>query len=87
MVLASHADTEFHNESKGRSQAGSHIITTSPGSQLRWNGPVLIIAQIIKFFITSVAEAHLGALLSLLRELSHFNILYLKWVCHNHPPW
>ena len=62
MILAAHSDAGFHNESKGRSRAGAHIFLSENDPIPRWNGPILTVAQIIKFVLTSDAEAELGAL-------------------------
>ena len=69
MVLASHSDAGFNNESKGRSRAGAHIFLSEDDLEPRWNGPILTIAQIIKFVMTSAAEAELGALFVTAKEL------------------
>ena len=62
MILAAHSDAGFHNESKGHSQAGAHIFLSEDDPIPRWNGPILSIDQVIKFFMTSVTEAELAAL-------------------------
>ena len=62
MVLCSHSDAGFHNESKGRSRAGAHIYLSENDAMPRWNGPVLTIAKIIKFVVSSASEAELGAM-------------------------
>ena len=62
MILAAHSDAGFHNESKGRSQAGAHIFLSEDEPIPRWNGPILYITQVINFFMTSAAEAELAAL-------------------------
>ena len=62
MILAAHSDAGFHNDSKGRSRAGAHIFLSENDPIPRWNGPILTVAQIIKFVLTSDAEAELGAL-------------------------
>ena len=62
MVLAAHSDAGFNNESKGRSRAGAHIFLSEDDPEPRWNGPILTIEQMIKFVMTSAAEAELGAL-------------------------
>jgi hypothetical protein len=69
MVLAAHSDAGFNNESKGRSRAGAHIFLSEEDPEPRWNGPILTIAQIIKFVMTSAAEAELGALFVTAKEL------------------
>jgi hypothetical protein len=62
MILAAHSDAGFNNESKGRSCAGAHTFLSENEPEPKWNGPVLTIAQIIKFVMSSTAEAELGAL-------------------------
>ena len=84
MVLAAHTNAGFHNESKGRSQAGAHIFLAEDEPFPRWNGAILTIVQIIKFVMTSAAEAELGALFSLPhKKWSHYAPPSLKWVGHN----
>ena len=62
MILAAHSDAGFHNESKGRSRAGSHIFLSEDDPIPRWNGPILSISQVIKFVMTSASESELAAL-------------------------
>ena len=62
MILAAHSDAGFHNESKGRSRAGAHIFLSEDDPIPQWNGPILSITQVIKFVMTSAAEAELAAL-------------------------
>jgi hypothetical protein len=69
MVLAAHLDAGFNNESKGRSRAGAHIFLSEDEPEPKWNGPILTIAQIIKFVMSSAAEAELGALYITAKEL------------------
>ena len=69
MVLAAHSDVGFHNESKGRSQVGSHILLAKNAPVSRWNGPILTIPQAIKFVMSSASEAELGAIFFTSKEL------------------
>ena len=62
MVLCTHPDAGFHNESKGRSRAGAHIFLSENDAMTQWNGPVLTLAKIIKFVMSSASEAELGAM-------------------------
>ena len=62
MILAAHSDAGFHNELKVRSRAGEKIFLSKDDPIPRWNGPILTVTQIIKFVLTSAAEAELGAL-------------------------
>ena len=62
MVLAVHSDSSFRNESKGWSQAGAHVFMAEDEPIPIWNGPILTISQVIKFFMSSAAEAEIGAI-------------------------
>ena len=62
MVLCAHSDAGFHNESKGCSRSGAHIFLSENDTMPRWNGPVLTLAKIIKFVMSSASEAELGAM-------------------------
>ena len=53
MVLCTHYDAGFNNESKGRSGAGAHIFISKNNPMPLWNGTVLTLAQIIKFVMSS----------------------------------
>ena len=70
MVLAAHYDVLFHNKSKSRIRAGDHKCLSENYPDPRWNVPVLTIAKIIKFVMTSVAEAELGALFISAKKIS-----------------
>ena len=69
MVLAAHSDSGFHNESKGRIQAGYHVFLEEDEPIPLWNGHILNIAQVINFFMSSAAEAELGAIFITAKEL------------------
>ena len=62
MVLCAHSDAGFHNKIKGRRRSGDNIFLSKNDMMPRWNGPVLTLAQIIKFVTSSASEAELGAL-------------------------
>ena len=69
MVLCAHSDKGFHNESKGRSRAGAHIFLSENDAMPRWNGPVLTLAKIIKFVMSSASEAEIGAMFITAQEI------------------
>ena len=81
MVLAAHSDAGFNNESKGRSRAGAHIFLSENDPEPKWNGPVLTVAQIIKFVLSSAAEAEMGALYDTAKELvpMHLTLEEMGW--------
>ena len=69
MVLCEHYDAGFHNESKGRSRAGAHIFLSENDTIPQWNGPVLTLAKIIKFVMSSASESELGAMFITAQEM------------------
>ena len=69
MILAAHSDAGFNNESKSRSRAGAHIFLSEDDPMPRWNGPVLTIAAIIKYVMSSAAEAETAALFCTAKEM------------------
>ena len=70
MVLAAHSDAGFVNETKSRSRAGAHIFLSENDSIPRWNDPVLVIAQIMKYVVSSAAEAKMTALFLTAKEMA-----------------
>ena len=69
MVLAGHADAGFANETKSRSRAGAHVFLSENDPIPRWNGPLLTIAQIMKYVVSSAAEAEMTALFLTAKEM------------------
>jgi hypothetical protein len=70
MILCVHANASFHNESEGHSQVGAHISVTKNDPFPKHNGPVLSISKTIKFVMSSVAGAKLGALYTTAKEMA-----------------
>ena len=62
MILCAHYDAGFHKKIKVRNRAGAHIFLSKNDLMPKWNGPVLTLAQIIKFVMSSASEAELGSL-------------------------
>ena len=69
MILAAHSDASFANETKSRSRAGAHIFFSENDSIPRWNGPLLTISQIMKYVVSSAAEAEMTALFLTAKEM------------------
>ena len=86
MVLADQADAGFHNESKGHSRVDTHIYLSENDPEPRWNRPVLTIAQIIKFVMTSAEEAELGALFIMAEEMINLRQTLSEMGCPQPPP-
>ena len=57
MILTAHADTEYLNVTKECSRVGSYIMLTENDPVPCYNVPILTIAQIIKYFMSSANEA------------------------------
>jgi hypothetical protein len=69
MILCAHTNAVFHNESKGRNQDGAHIFVSKNDLFSMHNSPVLSISKIMKFVMSSAAEAKLGALYTTAKEI------------------
>ena len=69
MVLCAHSDIGFHNKSKGLSRANTHIFLSENVPMPNWNNPVLTLAQIINFFLSSTSKAELGVLFITAQEM------------------
>ena len=62
MLLAGHSDAAYLNVSKSCSRAGVHIIISEETPVPTRNVPVLTVVQIIKFVMSSSAEAEISGL-------------------------
>ncbi len=62
MVLCTHADVGYLNETRSCTRAGAHIYLLEDHLTPHFNVQVLTIATIIKFVIASAAKAELAAL-------------------------
>eukprot|EP00804_Cyclotella_cryptica_P028661 CCRYP_008183-RA/>CCRYP_008183-RA protein AED:0.20 eAED:0.05 QI:0/0/0/0.66/1/1/6/0/1274 len=62
MILPAHSDATYLNASKAHSRAGTHIMLSEDDPVPSYNGPILTLAQIIKFVASSAAEAELAGL-------------------------
>jgi hypothetical protein len=82
MSLCAHANAGFHNESKGRSQAGAHIFLSKNNHLPKHNGLVLSISQIMKIVMCSAAKAKLGALYTTAKEMAplHQTLIKMGWL-------
>ena len=69
MILAAHSDASFLSEPQSRSRAGAHIFLSEDDPIPRNNGPILTIAQLIKFVMASAAEAELSAMYIAARDM------------------
>ena len=61
-VLCGNSDAAYINDTKARSRAGAYIFLLEYDVVPQLNGPVLTVAQIINFFMSSAAEAELAGL-------------------------
>ena len=63
MILTEHSDTVFNNKTKARNRAGDHIFLSENEPIPCWNGPILTMAQMMKYVLSSAEEAEMGDLL------------------------
>eukprot|EP00804_Cyclotella_cryptica_P014538 CCRYP_004830-RA/>CCRYP_004830-RA protein AED:0.09 eAED:0.09 QI:0/0/0/1/1/1/3/0/993 len=69
MILGAHSGAAYLNVNKSRSRAGAHIMCTKNDPIPSPNGPILAIAQIIKFVMSSATEAKLTGLFICAKEM------------------
>ena len=81
MILDGHSDAGFNNETKARSRSGAHIFLSENESIPLWNGPVLTIAQMMKYVISSAAEAEMTDLFLTAKEMVplRHNLTEMGW--------
>ena len=81
MPLAAHYDAAYINVSKLRSRSRAHILLYKYEPKPQYNGPILNISQIIKFFMSSAAEAELTNLFFTTKDMVplHQTLIEIKW--------
>jgi hypothetical protein len=62
MVLAGHSDASYLSETNARNRAGGHFFMSNNEAIPSNDVAILMILQIIKTIMSSVAEAEIGAL-------------------------
>ena len=62
MVIAGHSDASYLNFRKSLSHAGAHIMISEDTTVPTRNGPVLTVAKIIKFIMSSDAKEKIADL-------------------------
>ncbi len=85
MVLAGHSNASYLLETNARSRAGGHFFMSNNDTFPSNNGAILIIWQIIKAVMSSVAEAEIGALYINCREAILAQHI-LEYLGHKQPP-
>ena len=70
MVLASHSNAAFLNVTKYCFRYGSHIMLSEDVPVPTYNGPILIITQIIRNVMSSASEAELAGLFICVKEMA-----------------
>ena len=86
MILAAHSDSGLNNKSKAHSRAGYHIFLSEDDPTPEWNGSILTISQIIKFLMSSAAEAELGALYITFKEMVSIRQKLIEMGWKQYPP-
>ena len=82
MVLAAHSDAAYLNVSNTCSRIGTHIMISEDMLAPPFNGPVLTIANIIKFVMSSMAEVELVGLFITAKEMVPLrqSLLKMGWL-------
>jgi hypothetical protein len=83
MILAVHSDASYLSEANVRSQVGGHFFCSSNVSEPPNNKAVLNISKILKAFMSSAAEAELGALYISASETVPCANSLQKWATNN----
>ena len=81
MVLAGRFDTGCLNESRARSRVGAHIFLFEDGAMPKFNGPILAIAEIIKFVMSSATKAELAVMFIVAKKMVplHQMLIEMHW--------
>ena len=77
IILNIHSDASYLSESRARSRtAGHHFLGSIPekGEPIPINGAIYVHSGILKFVVTSVEEAELGALLLMQKKVRYFEL-------------
>ena len=69
MIHVGHSDAGFKNETRARIRAGAHIFFSEIESIPCWNVPIIKISQIMKYVVSSAAEAEMTALFLTAKEM------------------
>ena len=85
MILTSNSDTGFNNETKARSRSGTDIFLSENEPTPRWNEKIFTIAKIMKYVLSSAAEAEMGASLLTAKEMVPVRHTLNKMGWHQHP--
>ena len=85
MVLAGHSNASYLSETNTRSRAGEHFFMSNNDTIPSNNGAILMISQIIKAVMSSMAEAKIGALYIICKEAIPARHA-LEFLGHKQPP-
>ena len=81
MILSGHSNAGYLNESRTRSRADTHIFLSKDKPMPRLNVPILTIAEIIKFVMSSATKAKLSAMFITSNNMVPFRqtIIKIRW--------
>ena len=87
MFLSAHSDAAYLNVTKARSRDGAHIMLSENVPVTAYNGPILVIAQIIRMSCRQPLKPNWQAFSSSPKKWSLSGKLSTKWAGHsqNHP--
>ncbi len=78
MIVQVHSNAGYASKKKSRSQAGGHFYLLYKDESPKYNGAILTTSTIIKFVMSSAAEAKLGALFINAKEAVHIRNILTK---------
>ena len=81
MILATHADAGFLKKHKSRRKSGAHVFPSENNPKPKLNGPVLTIAQIIKYVMASTAGDEMETLYITAKNMIqlHKTLIEMGW--------
>ena len=85
MILKVHSDASYLSESEARSRAGGYFYLGDKTNKITNNGPIHILAKIIKNVVSSAAEAEIAAVFMNAKDACPIRIT-LEKMGHKQPP-
>ena len=85
MILTANSGAGSHYEKKSRSRAESHIFLSENEPIPCFNGPILTIAQMMKYVLSSAAEVEMSSLFLTAKEMVPVRHTLTEMVWHQTP--
>ena len=85
MILKIHSDASYLSETEARSRVGGYFFLGNKNETLQHNGPIHIIAKIIKNVVSLTAEVEIAGIYTCAIDTIPIR-LYLEEMGHQQPP-